>query len=74
MAVSKTVLMKAIKAAFDNEKEQTDNQQDSIDRIANAISDAVADAIVQGVNTAMISLVAPAGGGPVTGTITASAV
>ncbi len=68
----------AIKAAFNAEKTQTDDQDGSIDRIAESIANAVADAVVQGVNTATVVpvLVAPLGGGPVTGkiTITASAV
>ena len=76
MPVSKTVLKSAIKAAFDNEKTQTDGQDASIDRIATAISDAVANAIVQGVNTATVAAVLTSPSGAVTGniTITASAV
>lgn len=46
------------------ERDKTDNPEASADRIAEAITNAVAAAIVEGVNTA----------GPVTGTITASAV
>ena len=71
MPVSTATINAAVKSAFDAEKNQTGDQQGSIDRISQAIADAVADAVVQGVNTAVITLVAPSGGGPVTGTITA---
>lgn len=65
-----------IKAAFNSEKGQTDNQDESIDRIAGAIADAVAKQIVAGINTATVTpvLVAPPTGGAVTGTITIKAI
>jgi hypothetical protein len=71
--VSISTLKLAIKAAFDAEKDKTDNQQASIDRIADAIANAVAVQIVQGINTAIVlpALVSPTG--PVTGTITITA-
>ena len=54
------------------ERDKTDNPEASADRIAGAITNAVAAAIVDGVNTAVITLANAAG--PVTGTIIASAV
>lgn len=54
------------------ERDKTDNPEASVDRIAEAITNAVAAAIVEGVNTAVITLANTAG--PVTGTITTSAV
>lgn len=54
------------------ERDKTDNPEASTDRIAESITNAVAAAIVEGVNTAVITLANTAG--PVTGTITASAV
>lgn len=54
------------------ERDKTDNPEASANRIAEAITNAVAAAIVEGVNTAVITLANTAG--PVTGTITASAV
>jgi hypothetical protein len=74
MAVSINTLKEAIKAAFDAEKEKIDDQSGSIDRIAEAIADAVATQIVQGINTAMVTLVLAAPNGPVTGNITITAV
>ena len=71
MAVSISTLKAGIKAAFDAEKNKTDDQSGSIDRISEAIAEAVAEQIVQGVNTAVLALSAP--NGAVTGTITASA-
>lgn len=53
------------------ERDKTDNPEASADRIAESITNAVAAAIVE-VNTAVITLANTAG--PVTGTITASAV
>ena len=80
MAVSIAELKTGIKAAFDAEKDQTDDQQGSIDRIAEAIAKAVAVAIVEGVNTASVVnvpvLTSPAGAvtGYIDTTITASAI
>mgnify|MGYP006932072842 FL=1 len=54
------------------ERDKTDNPEASADRIAESITNAVAAAIVEGVNPAVITLANTAG--PVTGTITASAV
>lgn len=54
------------------ERDKTDNPEASADRIAESITNAVAAAIVERVNTAVITLANTAG--PVTGTITASAV
>ena len=54
------------------ERDKTDNPEESADRIEESITNAVAAAIVEGVNTAVITLANTAG--PVTGTITASAV
>lgn len=54
------------------ERDKTDNPEASADRIAESITNAVAAAIVEVVNTAVITLANTAG--PVTGTITASAV
>ena len=54
------------------ERDKTDNPEASADRIAESITNAVAAAIVEGVNTAVITLANTAG--PVKGTITASAV
>ena len=62
MPVQKSALKAAIKAAMLAERDKTDNPEASADRIA----------IVEGVNTAVITLANTAG--PVTGTITASAV
>jgi ferritin-like metal-binding protein YciE len=73
MAVSISTLKEEIKAAFDAEKEQTDNQQASINRIAEAIADAVAKQIVQGINTATVTPVLASSTGSVTGTITIEA-
>ncbi len=73
MSVSIEALTAGIKAAFDNEKNQTDNQQASIDRLAKNIAKAVADQIVQGINTATVvpALTSPVGA--VTGSITITA-
>lgn len=60
MPVQKSALKAAIKAAMLAERDKTDNPEASADRI------------VEGVNTAVITLANTAG--PVTGTITASAV
>lgn len=75
MAVSTSTLKTAIKAAFNNEKDKIDGQDASIDRLSEAIAKAVAIEIVQGIDTAVVTpvLVAPATGGPVTGTITIKA-
>ena len=74
MPVTVNTLKTAVKAAFDAEKEQTGDQQGSIDRISQAIADAVADAVVQGVNSAEIAmLLTSATGGPVSGSITITA-
>lgn len=75
MAISIDTLTKEIKAAFDAEKEQTSDQDASIQRIAAAIATAVAKQIVTGIDTATVTpvLVAPPAGGPVTGTITLKA-
>ena len=76
MAVSISGLKTAIKAAFDAEKNQTDDQQGSIDRISQAIAEACATAIVEGVNTAVVvPMLTDSLNAPVTGTIeiTASA-
>ena len=54
------------------ERDKTDNPEASADRIAESLTNAVAVAIVEGVNTAVITLANTAG--PVTGTIPASAV
>ena len=71
MAVSISQLKTAIKAAFDGEKNQTDDQQGSIDRISQAIAEACATAIVQGVNTAVVTpVLLDSLNAPVTGTIT----
>ena len=54
------------------ERDKTDNPEASADRIAESITNAVAAAIVERVNTAVITLANTAG--PVSGTLTASAV
>ncbi len=72
MPVQKAILKNAIKTAYIAEMDKTSDPEASIDRIAEAIADAVAIAIVEGVNTAVVALANTAG--PVTGTITASAV
>ena len=73
MPVSISTLKSGIKAAFDAEKGQTDNQDASIDRIAGAIANAVATQIVQGINTAVVVPVLASPAGPVTGSITITA-
>ena len=70
MAVDLNNIKQVVKAAFEAEKNRTDDQNGSIDRIAGAIAQAASTAAVQAVNTSVISLAAP--NGPVTGTITAS--
>lgn len=70
MGVSITTLKHQIKAAFDAEKDKTDDQAGSIDRISEAIAEAVAAQIVQGVNTATATPELVSAQGPVTGTIT----
>ncbi len=74
MPVQKATLKAEIKAAFIAEMNKTSasDREASLDRIAEKIADAVASAIIDGVNTAKIELANSAG--PVTGTITASAV
>lgn len=69
MGVSKTALKEQIKAAFNAEKDRTDDQAGSIERISEAIADAVALQIVQGVNTATVVPTLASPSGPVTGTI-----
>ncbi|MCD8173810.1 MAG: hypothetical protein LUD76_10220 [Alistipes sp.] len=73
MAVSLSKLEEDIKAAFDAEKNKTENPDQSIANIAKAIAVAVAEQIVQGINTAEVTnvpnLTAPSMGGPVTGSI-----
>jgi tRNA A37 threonylcarbamoyltransferase TsaD len=73
MAVSISTLKTAIKAAFNAEKDKTDDQAGSIDRIAGAIAEAVAEQIVQGINTATVMPALAAPNGPVTGSITITA-
>ena len=46
MALNKTALKNAIKTAFENEKNSTDDPSDSINRIADAIANGV-DAFVK---------------------------
>lgn len=72
MPVQKAALKNAIKSAYLAEMDKTSDPEASIDRIAGAIAEAVSAAIVEGVNTAVVTLANTAG--PVTGTITASAV
>ncbi len=76
MAISESKIKEAVKAAFEGEKEKTDDQSGSIDRISGAIAKVVAAQIQEGINSAVITpvLTAPAGGGPVGGTITIEAV
>ena len=71
MPVNISRLEGAIRAAFDAEKERIDDQQGSINRISRALAVAASVEIVEGINTAIITLSNSAG--PVTGTITASA-
>lgn len=73
MSVSKSTLKAQIKAAFDAEKRQTDNQDASIDRIAKKIANAAAAQIVQGINTAIVVPVLACPVGAVTGSITITA-
>ncbi|MDR2449784.1 MAG: hypothetical protein LBD52_07485 [Prevotellaceae bacterium] len=73
MSVSISTLKTAIKAAFDAEKDKTDDQFGSIDRISEAIAKAVATQIVQGINTAEVVPVLAAPNGPVSGSITITA-
>ena len=72
MPVQKSALKAATKAAMLAERDKTDNPEASADRIALGITNAEDAAIVDEVNTAVITLANTAG--PVTGTITASAV
>ncbi len=59
----------ALKAAFDAEKNQTDDQEASIDRITTAMAQTIAEQIEQGINTAVVSLNLTVDGVPVEGTI-----
>lgn len=60
----------ALKAAFDAEKDQTDDQEASIDRITTAMAQTIAEQIEQGINTAVIAMNLTVDGVPVDGTIT----
>ena len=72
MPEQKSPLKAAYKAARLAKRKKTDTPGASADRIAESTTNAVAAAIVEGVKTAVITLANTAG--PVTGTITASAV
>ena len=71
MPVQKSALKAAIKAAMLAERDKTDNPEASADRIAEAITNAVAAAIVEGANTAVITLAIDAG--PATASIIGTA-
>jgi AmiR/NasT family two-component response regulator len=73
MAVSIITLKEDIKNAFIAEKDKTDNQPESIDKIADAIAKAVAAQIVQGINTTVVLPVLASPAGPVSGSITLQA-
>lgn len=67
MALVKPTLKAAIKAAFLQEQANETDKAAAIDNIAGAIADAV-DAYLKSMTiTYTLGLVAPAGGGPVTG-------
>jgi hypothetical protein len=70
MAISIQAMKTALKAAFDAEKDQTDDQEASIDRITTAMAQTIAEQIEQGINTAVIALNLTVDGVPVDGTIT----
>lgn len=69
MAVNVNELKNLIKAAFEAERNQTENPEACIDRIAGKIAAAVGDAIVEGINTATVTHVLANSGGTVTGSI-----
>ncbi|MDR3134255.1 MAG: hypothetical protein LBU42_09620 [Prevotellaceae bacterium] len=69
MAVSIDTLKGAIKDAFDREKEEKTDQEESIKRLSEAIAKAVAVQILAGINSATVTPALAAPNGPVTGTI-----
>ena len=74
MAIVKEEIRDRIRAIFEHERTQTDNQEASIERIYTALAGIIADVAVEAVNTAVVTntpvLIAPPTGGAVTGTIT----
>lgn len=70
MAISIDGLKDALKAAFDAEKGQTDDQDASIERISTAFATAIASQIEQAINTASVTIDLTAAGVPVEGAIT----
>lgn len=70
MAISIPDLKNALKAAFEAEKEQTENQDASIERITTAMARAIAEQVERGINTASIGISLTAAGVPVEGEIT----
>lgn len=60
----------ALKAAFDAEKNQTSDQDASIERISTAFATAITSQIEQAINTASITIDLTAAGVPVEGKIT----
>ena len=74
MAIVKSEIKDRVRAIFEYERTQTDNQDASIERIYTALAGIIADVAVEAVNTAVVTnahiLVAPPTGGAVTGTIT----
>jgi hypothetical protein len=71
MAMSQPTLKAAIKAAFvANIPSPTSEQIEAFDSTAGAIATAVIDCIESATLTYTIGLIAPSGGGPVTGVMT----
>ena len=67
MALSKATIKGEIKSAFTAVMEQEQNRDGAIDTVADKIATAVINAIKSATITYTTGLVAPTGGGPVTG-------
>jgi hypothetical protein len=72
MAGEKATLKAALLAAFNDQINVTTPQPTPITQLSEAQANAIVDMVIAAINATLVVplLVAPAGGGPVTGTIT----
>ena len=69
MALEKTTIKEGIAAAFTQVMNQESDREEAIDKVADKIADTVISAIRSAEIIYTSGLVAPTGGGPVTGTL-----
>jgi len=70
MALAQSRLKAKIKAAFEAEQSEEVNHNNSLDRISDRLATAIIEEIQFLTVNYITGLIAPSGGGPVTGTIT----